>query len=368
MNEEPLVSSPATLIQRAVSLFESPRMPDAVTRAAIHLLVARTSRSLARAHPAQTAEFARQMMELPIALHADAANAQHYEVPAEFFALVLGPQRKYSSCLYTSKAVTLAEAEEAALAETAAHADIRDGQSILELGCGWGSLTLWIARRYPSSRIVAVSNSHSQKAAIERRARDLGLGNVRVVTADANVFEAETRFDRIVSIEMFEHMANWDRLLRRVRGWLNPDGLLLLHVFTHATTPYRFDHDDPSDWIAKHFFTGGLMPSETLIDEFSAVFARENSWRWSGEHYRRTANDWLANCDRHADEILDLFRTCYGQDAELWLRRWRLFFLATAGLFGFAGGREWGVSHYLLRPVPASGQAPVQRNTVGMSA
>jgi cyclopropane-fatty-acyl-phospholipid synthase len=293
------------------------------------------------------------MAKRPIATHTDAANAQHYEVPAAFFSLVLGPQRKYSCCLYEANAATLAEAEEAALAETAARALLANGQSILELGCGWGSLSLWMARNFPESCVLAVSNSQSQRRFIEAAATAQGSHNLRVVTADANVFQQKEPFDRVVSVEMFEHMANWPLLLARVKSWLKPGGLMFMHVFSHARAPYRFDHEDEADWIARHFFTGGIMPSHDLIRQFPESFALVEEWRWSGRHYQRTAMDWLANFDRHADEISRIFSATYGRDARLWQRRWRLFFLATAGLFGHRGGSEWGVSHYLLRPSPS---------------
>ena len=338
----------------SIRAFEQPWLPDPVTRLAIRGLVARTRRSLRHVDQSVTRTFAREMDTLPIALHTDAANSQHYEVPAEFFALVLGPQRKYSCCFYAGPETSLAEAEEAALAQTAAHAGLSDGQAVLELGCGWGSLSLWMARRFPAARITSVSNSASQKAYIDARANAYGVTNLNVITADVNSFEASQLYDRVVSIEMFEHMSNWHALLRRLRGWLHQDGRLFLHVFAHRTVPYRFDHTDPTDWIGQHFFTGGIMPSESLIDQFPNLFAREASWRWSGTHYQRTADDWLANFDRNAAEIMKIFRSCYGPAADLWYRRWRLFFLATAGLFGDADGKEWGVVHALLRPAAPS--------------
>jgi cyclopropane-fatty-acyl-phospholipid synthase len=274
-------------------------IPDAISRAGIALLVERTRRKLARGDDAIEAAFAADMDAYPIAIHADAANLQHYELPAEFFARILGPQRKYSCCLYDG-ADSLAVAEERALAETAVHAGLADGQRILELGCGWGSLSLWMARRYPAADIVAVSNSRPQRAFIEAEATRDGLTNLRVVTADMNSFAIDERFDRIVSVEMFEHMSNWLALLERARSWLVDDGRLFLHVFSHRAMPYRFDHRDRDDWIAQHFFTGGLMPSHGLIGRLSSPFAVEADWRWSGRHYRRTAEDWLANYDRHA--------------------------------------------------------------------
>jgi cyclopropane-fatty-acyl-phospholipid synthase len=241
-------------------------------------------------------------------------------------------------------------AEENALARTCAHADLKDGQSILELGCGWGSLSLWMAQSLPGARITAVSNATSQRAYIEGRAQTLGLSNLTVATADMNDFAPAGRFDRVVSVEMFEHMSNWRALLGRIRGWRNPDGRLFVHVFSHRSTPYRFDHRDEADWIGRHFFTGGVMPSHGLMMRFDDLFHVEADWSWNGDHYRRTALDWLANYDRNAGPVMDILKSVYGADARLWFRRWRLFFLATAGLFGHAHGQEWGVSHYRLRP------------------
>ena len=325
-------------------------IPDAITRLGIGYLVGRARRRLRKQAGGGEATFAEDMRSHPIAENTADANAQHYEVPSEFFRLVLGPRRKYSSCLYDSGVTTLAQAEDRALAETCAHADLRDGQDILELGCGWGSLSLWMAEHYPASRITAVSNSHSQRAAIEAVARDRGFSNLSVITQDMNDFEADARYDRVVSVEMFEHMSNWPALLQRVAGWLRPDGRLFLHVFTHHDTPYRFDMNDKEDWIAQHFFTGGIMPSHGLVRRFPDLFEVEGEWRWSGEHYRRTAMDWLANFDRHAGEIDGILRDVYGDDVAMWKRRWRVFFLATAGLFGDSGGSVWGVSHYRLKP------------------
>lgn len=339
-----------TIMQRLSSWGEALPVPDAVSRTVIGSLVARTDRSLAE-QSANAAVFAREMAEHPIALHTDAANAQHYEVPAAFFEQVLGPGRKYSCCYYADPGDGLATAEETALALTAEHADLADGQEILELGCGWGSLSLWMAQAYPRARIVAVSNSGSQRAFIDQRARERGLGNLRVITADMNDFATGERFDRVVSVEMFEHMANWHALLRRIHGWLKPDGRLFIHVFAHARGCYRFDAGDDADWIAQHFFTGGIMPSAALAHQFPELFAVEQEWRWSGEHYRRTAEDWLANFDRNLPAIEPILRAVHGEDASLWRRRWRLFFLATSGLFGHANGSSWGVNHYRLRPV-----------------
>lgn len=329
--------------------FEGAPLPDVMRKAAIQLLVAGARQKLSGATEDADAAFAREMEARPIAEHAAAANDQHYELPAAFFEAVLGPQLKYSSCLYGKRAHTLAEAEELALSKTAQHADLRDGQEILELGCGWGSLSLWMARALPNARITSVSNSASQGDFIRARAKAEGIANLTVVTADMNDFIAPALYDRIVSVEMFEHMANWRALLTRIRASLKPEGRLFLHVFTHRKTPYRFDVTDENDWIAQHFFTGGVMPSHDLIRQFPDLFAVEADWRWSGMHYQRTALDWLANYDARARDIRQVLKGVYGEDAALWHRRWRLFFLATAGLFGHRDGVEWGVSQYRLK-------------------
>lgn len=339
-----------SLVAAATGAVERLPLPDAVTRAGIALLVNRTGRLLDRSSPEAERDFVRAMAGKPIACAPEAANAQHYELPAAFFGHVLGVRRKYSCCLYSGPADTLDQAEERALAETAAHAGLADGQRILELGCGWGSLSLWMAERLPRADITAVSNSHAQRAFIEAEAARRGLGNLRVITADMNRFDAGKRFDRIVSVEMWEHMSNWRALLARVRDWIEPDGRLFLHVFSHRSAPYAFDTADKADWIARHFFTGGIMPSHGLIRRLDEHFILEADWRWSGLHYQRTALEWLARFDAHQAVIGPILAEVYGADALLWRRRWRLFFLATAGLFGAREGRDWGVSHYRLAP------------------
>lgn len=338
-----------SFVSTIIDTAERVPLPDVIIRAAIHRLCSRTAVRLASGSRESDAAFAQEMAQRAIAEHTEAANLQHYEVPAAFFGHVLGPHRKYSSCFYKEAASTLQEAEEEALRQTEEHADLADGQSILELGCGWGSLSLFMARQFPRSHIVAVSNSSSQRDYIEGEAAKRGLRNLRVVTADMNVFDPTEQFDRIVSVEMFEHMLNWRQLLTRMRSWLKPDGRFFLHIFTHCAGTYLFDRADREDWIAQHFFTGGVMPSHHLIRQYDDLFAIEKEWRWSGTHYQRTALDWLANFDRHADEIEAVLRPVYGNDTPLWMRRWRWFFLATAGLFGYADGDEWGVSHYRMK-------------------
>jgi cyclopropane-fatty-acyl-phospholipid synthase len=339
------------LINLVTAAAERLPLPDRLTRLGIHFLVGRTASQLATTRPGAEPAFVAQSDAFPIATHTDDANAQHYELPAAFFGLVLGPRRKYSCCLYEGGADDLETAEIRALEQTCRNADLRDGQTILELGCGWGSLSLWMAEHYPASRILAVSNSASQRGYIEGEAEARDLANLRVVTADMNDFACDDSFDRVVSVEMFEHMSNWPALLGRVHGWLVPDGRAFIHVFAHRSTPYRFDPNNEADWIAQHFFTGGVMPSHALMNHASTLLEVEECWRWSGDHYRRTAEDWLLNYDLHEDEIVTLLRDVYGKQMPLWQRRWRLFFLATSGLFGYKNGSEWGVSHYRLRRV-----------------
>jgi cyclopropane-fatty-acyl-phospholipid synthase len=340
-----------SLISLAIHAAERSPLPEPLARMGIEFLVGRTRRKLATASHREESDFALAMSKHSIAEYADAANEQHYELPPEFFALTLGPHRKYSCCLYPTDEESLDHAERLALEETVAHAGLANGQSILELGCGWGSLTLFMAERFPRSTITAVSNSRPQRLHIEAQASARSLHNIRVITADMNTFMADGLHDRIVSVEMFEHMSNWKGLLERIRTWLEPtEGRLFIHVFSHKDSPYRFDHKNDADWIAQHFFTGGIMPSHGLLRHFPDCFAVQQDWRWNGLHYQKTAMDWLARFDANRQQIDRILDEVYGADATLWRQRWRLFYLATAGLFGHASGEEWGVSHYLLRP------------------
>ncbi|OAF19033.1 SAM-dependent methyltransferase [Bradyrhizobium neotropicale] len=320
-------------------------LPDLVIRAAIQRLCSRTATRLAWHDAADDAAFAGRMMLRPIAEHAD---VEHYQTPSAFFAEVLGPNRKYSSCFYKTDATTLQEAEEEALRQTVEHAGLADGQAILELGCGWGSLSLWMARQFPHARVTAVSNSLSQRAYVEEEARLRGLPNLRVVTADMNVFAPEGQFDRIVSVEMFEHMMNWRKLMTRLRSWLTPEGRFFMHIVTHRSGSHLLDRTKREDWIAQ-LFTDGIMPSHHLIRQYDDIFAIEKEWCWSGTHYQRTANDWLANFDARREAVEVTLRKVYGDETYLWMRRWRWFLLAIAGLFGYADGTEWGVSRYRMK-------------------
>jgi cyclopropane-fatty-acyl-phospholipid synthase len=302
--------------------------------------------------PAAVERWLASMRQGPIALVPETANAQHYEVPPAFFELCLGPRLKYSACYFPRGDEGLAEAEEHMLALTAERAELGPGQRILELGCGWGSLTLWMAEHYPTSRIVALSNSAPQRRFIEGRARERGLSNVDVRTADVNVFETTERFDRIVSVEMFEHLRNWEALLARARRWLHDDGRLFVHVFAHKELPYPFEVRDGSDWLSRHFFTGGMMPSDDLLRRVDAPFRVAAHHTVSGTHYSRTARLWRENLESRRSEAMAVLRRTYGRDAARWFQRWRLFYLACEELFGYDAGREWVVSHHTLRPIP----------------
>jgi len=338
-----------SFVSTIIGTAERVPLPDVIIRAAIHRLCSRTAARFAIGNAESDAWFADEMAARAIANYTDEADDRHYEVPAAFFAHVLGPNRKYSCCFYKEPASTLQEAEEEALRQTVEHAGIADGQSILELGCGWGSLSLWMARQFPHSEITAVSNSIPQREFVAGEAGRRGLKNLRVVISDMNMFDPADRFDRIVSVEMFEHIVNWRELMTRLRCWLKPDGRFFLHIFTHRSGAYLFDHADGEDWVAHHFFNGGVMPSHHLIRQYADLFEVEKEWRWSGTHYQRTAQDWLGNFDLRREEIEQVLCHVYGEETALWMRRWRWFLLATSGLFGYADGSEWGVSHYRMK-------------------
>ncbi len=293
-----------------------------------------------------------QLRHSPIALHTEAANRQHYEIPSAFFDLCLGARRKYSCAFYPTGHESLDEAEEAMLALYGKRAELADGQHILELGCGWGSLTLWMAERFPNSRITAISNSHSQRLAIETRCRERGLSNVTIITGDVNQLHLQDGvFDRCVSVEMFEHVRNYAHLLGRIRHWLTPDGLLFVHIFAHRQLAYPFETEGKDNWMGRHFFTGGLMPSSETLLWFTDDMQVERRWWLDGTHYQRTANHWLANQDRHRNAVHAVLSDCYGPAlAPLWAQRWRMFWMACAEMFGIDHGHEWGVAHYRLRP------------------
>lgn len=287
----------------------------------------------------------------PIAIHTEQANEQHYELPPEFFELTLGPHLKYSAGYWPEAGTDLAGAEQAALAMTCERAQLENGQQILELGCGWGSLTLWMAEHYPAAQITAVSNSQLQREHIERLAVARSLSNIEVITCDINDLTLTKRFDRVVSVEMFEHVRNYEVLFRRIGGWLERDGRLFVHIFCHREVTYPFESDGSSNWMGRYFFTGGQMPAAGLFQHFDADLQIEDQWRVEGTHYERTANAWLENLDRHQKGVLQVLGDTYGglQQAKLWAQRWRIFFMACAELFGYRGGSEWMVTHYRFR-------------------
>lgn len=346
---------PQSSTAAAIHWVERGLVPDHAVRYGIRRLLRQRLAELHSGDPAAgaalTQAFLEEIRQAPLALVPEKANEQHYELPAAFFAAVLGPHRKYSSCWWPEGVASLEQAEAAALAATCERARLADGQRVLELGCGWGSLSLWMAERYPGSRITAVSNSHGQRRFIEERARERGLANLEVVTCDFNHLELAQRFDRVVSVEMFEHLRNWPLAFQRVAGWLAPGGLFFLHVFAHREAPYAFVERDASDWMTRHFFAGGTMPSDDLALACQDDLRLLHRWRWDGTHYQRTAAAWLANMDARREELLPLFETTYGaDDAPVWWTRWRLFFLSVEELFGWDAGRQWWVSHYLFAP------------------
>ena len=289
------------------------------------------------------------LMESPIALVPEKANEQHYEVPPRLFELVLGAKLKYSSGYWPQGTSTLDDSEVQMLKLTSKRAALSDGQEVLELGCGWGSLTFHMALTYPNSKITAVSNSNDQRQFIEKKCAELKIKNIKVITADMNDFSSEKTFDRVVSIEMFEHMRNYDELLKRVSEWLKKDGKLFVHIFSHKEIAYPFEDKGEGDWMAREFFSGGQMPSHKLLTCFSSRMKIEKDWRVEGTHYEKTSLAWLNKMDENKKEVLKLFEKTYGKnEASTWFQRWRIFFMSCEVLFGFNKGSEWGVSHYLF--------------------
>ena len=337
----------------ALELTESGFVPDGLIRHGIRQLLRQRLDEIQVSDISRMASeqssFITEMDKSEIALLPERANEQHYEVPQQFYQQVLGPYQKYSCCFWDGDTVDLATAEKLALDKSCRHAQIKNGMSILELGCGWGSLTLWMAKKYPASRITAVSNSRSQRKHIEQQISQLGLDNVEVITSDMNDFCTDKTFDRVVSIEMFEHMRNYRKLLGRVKQWLNPDGKFFMHIFVHRNSPYLFEDKDSSDWMSRYFFAGGMMPSDDLPLFFQDDLKIEKRWRWDGTHYQKTAEAWLKNLDMNLGAVRPVLEKTYGKDfARMWLMRWRMFFLSVSELFGMNNGNEWFVSHYLF--------------------
>lgn len=341
------------MITLLIKLAEKGLLPDLLIRFGIRRLC---SRRLAEAKNSSEDEMEKEhaawievLKESPIALVPEKANEQHYEVPPRLFELVLGQKLKYSSGLWPEGTSTLDQAEVAMLKLSCERASLVDGQAILELGCGWGSLTLYMAEQFPKSKITAVSNSNDQRQFIEARCNKLNLTNVDVITADMNDFQTSESFDRVVSIEMFEHMRNYEKLLGRVSAWLKNDGKLFVHIFSHQEAAYPFEDNDDADWMAREFFSGGQMPSHRLLMSFPGKMKIEKDWRVSGLHYEKTSLAWLHKMDKNKAEVLELFKKTYGErNARVWIQRWRIFFMSCEVLFGYNRGSEWGVSHYLF--------------------
>ncbi len=340
-----------------IKVMEKGFVPDFVIRQGIRSLCKDRLSSL-RAPTLKAAldseqSYAESLKKMPVAVETQAANEQHYELPPEFFELALGKHRKYSSAYWTDDCRSLDEAEKTALEVTIKRAEIKDGHQILELGCGWGSLTLEMARRFPNSKIVAISNSAPQRLSIEARAKAEGLDQITVLTRNiVNVTGLEHEFgpfDRVVSVEMFEHLKNYEEMFHRVSQWLKPQGKCFIHIFTHRAHSYPFETEGADNWMGKYFFTGGQMPSHELLTFFQRDLKLEQLWHWNGTHYGKTSEAWLKNMDRHKEKIFQIFKSTYGKDAAIWVQRWRVFFMACAELFNFKSGQEWGVSHYLFK-------------------
>jgi cyclopropane-fatty-acyl-phospholipid synthase len=339
-------------MDKVISLIERGWVPDSLIRTGIRQLLRKRLSDEKNNFKKKDHfnSFVGTLCSRPIAVDTSKANDQHYELPPTFFNLILGKYNKYSSCYWGDGATSLDEAEASSLKITCERAELSDDMDILELGCGWGSLSLWIAEKYPKSRVTSISNSNQQREFINRAAKLKNLNNLTVVTCDMNSFNAETKFDRVVSVEMFEHMQNYERLMENISSWLKINGKLFVHIFCHQRFAYFFSIEGSDNWMGRYFFTGGLMPSEDLLLKFQKNISLDNQWRWNGCHYKLTSNAWLKNMDREKINILPILEKVYGRnERNIWFQRWRIFFMACAELFGYNSGNQWLVAHYLFK-------------------
>ena len=328
-------------------LAERRLIPDSLIRWGIRNQLKQHSLFLAN-NPKSDQSWIEELSKGPIAECTDTSKEQHYEVPTEYFKSVLGSHLKYSSCFWDEVTTSLEMAEGNMLRLSCEHAELENGQNILELGCGWGSLSLWMAEHYPESTITAMSHSKTQKAYIDSESKRRGLDNLKVITSDINDFDTSKRFDRIVSVEMFEHLRNHSLLFNRLNSWLKDDGRIFIHVFAHHKECYLFEVEHERDWMAEHFFTGGMMPSINYLPSAAKPFKELNRWEINGAHYSKTLEAWLLKQDQEERIILKHFLNTYGKDSKLWVQRWRIFYLACSELFAYNGGKEWPVIHYLF--------------------
>ncbi len=342
------------MISTLIRLSEKKLIPDFIIRQGIRNLLKKRIQSLVSNNSEKNIQnkiqFIEEMDSSSIALVPELANEQHYEIPEEFYNYCLGKHKKYSSCYWNEKTRNLDEAELLSLKLTAQHAQLINGLNILELGCGWGSLTLWMAKQYPKSKVTAVSNSSSQRLYILEQAKKRKLKNISVLTEDMNTFNPKDKYDRVVSVEMIEHMRNHKKLFQKIASWLTPDGLFFMHIFVHKTQPYLFEVQDEDDWMSQYFFSGGMMPSEDLPLFFQEDLKIIDQWSWSGKQYEKTANAWLANIDSNKEKVMKTLEKIYGKNnSKKWFQRWRIFFMSCAELWGYKNGNEWKVVHYLFK-------------------
>ncbi len=344
-----------------IDLMERGLIPENLIRAGIRKLCRERLKSLEIAdrelEQERSSAYVSDLKKSAIAFAAEKANQQHYELPAKFYDLVLGKQKKYSSGYWGPGCLNLDQAEEAALQITFARAEVTDGMRILDLGCGWGSVSLKLAAQFPNSQIVGISNSKSQREYILEQASLRGLHNISIITDDISTFDAPkdwlSGFDRVISVEMLEHIRNYEKLFAKIAQWLTPEGKFFVHIFTHSRYAYPFETEGDDNWMGRYFFTGGQMPSHQLLTYFQKDLFLEQQWSWRGTHYKKTSEAWLQNMERNRDTILPIFREVYGAaESDRWFARWRVFFMSCAELFGFDEGREWGVSHYLFKNRP----------------